>query len=231
MSEYEKIRILIAEDFDLLREDLADELNNQDDFEVVGLAKDGREIVELSKNTDFDIILMDVEMESSKAGIYAAETIIEENPDAKIIFLTAHETEEMIHDSMAVGPADYIIKGEDYQEVFRHIRASFEGEPVLSQQVQNVIMKEYSRLRESEKSLLFFINSVSKLTDAELELIQLLLDRKTNKEIAEIRCVELSTIKSQINSLLRKFGAKRTKEIVQMIEENNIAHLFGMTKN
>ena len=89
-----------------------------------------------------------------------------------------------------------------------------------------MLLKEYSRLRSSEKSLLFFINSVSKLTAAERELVRLLLEDKKVKEIAALRCVELVTVKTQIKSLLRKFGCSRTKEIVETIRELNVAHLF-----
>lgn len=87
-------------------------------------------------------------------------------------------------------------------------------------------MQEYARLQKSERSLLFFINNISKLTSAERELIKLLLQGYKVNEIAGIRCVESSTIKTQIKGLLRKFGCSRTKEIVQIIRELNIEHLF-----
>ena len=107
-----------------------------------------------------------------------------------------------------------------------HIRSAAAGRPMLDAKIQNMLLKEYSRLRSSEKSLLFFINSVSKLTAAERELVRLLLEDKKVKEIAELRCVELVTVKTQIKSLLRKFGCSRTREIVETIRELNVAHLF-----
>ncbi|RAZ09727.1 DNA-binding response regulator, partial [Klebsiella oxytoca] len=70
----------------------------------------------------------------------------------------------------------------------------------------------YSRLQRSEKSLMFFINNVSQLTTAERELVKLLLEGKKVREIAQIRCVEMITVKTQIKGLLRKFGCARTKE-------------------
>ena len=92
--------------------------------------------------------------------------------------------------------------------------------------IQGTLMREYSRLQRSERSLLFFIHNVSRLTAAERELVRLLLDGKKVKEIAQIRCVELITVKTQIKGLLRKFGCSRTKEIVTMIRELNLSHLF-----
>ena len=220
------IRILVAEDFDLLREDLCDTLNQQPDITVVGSAGSGREIEALALTTPADLILMDIEMETITAGIRATEHILEKKPELKILFLTAHETDNIILTSMGAGAVDYIVKGCPEQELLSHIRGAYEGRPVLDGKVQNLLLKEYSRLRSSERSLLFFISTVSQLTAAERELVRLLLEEKKVKEIAAIRCVEVVTIKTQIKSLLRKFGCARTKEIVEIIRELNVAHLF-----
>ena len=219
-------RILVAEDFDIIREDLCDTLNAQSDMCVVGNASSGAEITALAGSVDCDLILMDIEMETTAAGIKAAEEILEEHPDIMVLFLTAHETENMILTSMGAGAVDYIVKGCPDEELLMHIRSAAAGRPMLDAKIQNMLLKEYSRLRSSEKSLLFFINSVSKLTAAERELVRLLLEDKKVKEIAELRCVELVTVKTQIKSLLRKFGCSRTREIVETIRELNVAHLF-----
>lgn len=219
-------RILVAEDFDIIREDLCDTLNAQDDMSVVGQAASGAQAVALAGEVDCDLVLMDIEMETTTAGIHAAEEILESNPDVMVIFLTAHETEDMILTSMGAGAVDYIVKGCPDEELLLHIRSAVAGRPMLDAKIQNMLLKEYSRLRSSEKSLLFFINSVSKLTAAERELVRLLLEDKKLKEIASLRCVELVTVKTQIKSLLRKFGCSRTKEIVETIRELNVAHLF-----
>ena len=219
-------RILVAEDFDIIREDLCDTLNAQSDMCVVGQASSGAEITALAGSVDCDLILMDIEMETTTAGIKAAEEILEEHPDIMVLFLTAHETENMILTSMGAGAVDYIVKGCPDEELLMHIRSAAAGRPMLDAKIQNMLLKEYSRLRSSEKSLLFFINSVSKLTAAERELVRLLLEDKKVKEIAELRCVELVTVKTQIKSLLRKFGCSRTREIVETIRELDVAHLF-----
>lgn len=222
----EQIRVLVAEDFTILREDLCDTINRQPDMRVVGDAADGKVICELAQSTEFDVVLMDVEMESTTAGILAAERILDEKQDAIILFLTAHETENIILTSMAVGAVDYIIKGCGEDELLLHIRRAFEGSPMLDAHVQNTVLKEYTRLRRSEHSLLYFIHNVSQLTATERALVRLLLEGKKVKEIAAVRCVEMVTVKTQIKGLLRKFGCSRTKEIVEMIRELNVAHLF-----
>lgn len=220
------IRVLIADDFQLLREDLAETLTAAGDMEVVGQAGSGAEIVKLAQTTDFDVILMDIEMETTTAGIRATEEILSVKPGSTIIFLTAHETENMILMSMGAGAVDYIVKGCPEEEILRHVRAAWEGEPLLDARIQSTVLKEYSRLRRSEQSLLFFVHNVSQLTPAERALVRYLLDGRKVKEIAQIRCVEQVTVKTQIKGLLRKFGCSRSKEIVEMIRQLHVEHLF-----
>ena len=220
------IRVMIAEDFQLLREDLSELINSQNDMVVVGTAASGSEIIELSGHTPCDIILMDIEMENINAGIVAAEKILGEKPDQKIIFLTVHETENMIFTAMGTGAVDYVVKGNNDADLLEHIRCAYIGKPIMEGHIHAKILREYSRLRRSERSLLFFINNISQLTPAERELVRFLLQGKKAAEIAEIRCVELVTVKTQIKSMLKKFGCSRTKEVVKMIEDLNIFSLF-----
>ncbi|ROR25314.1 DNA-binding NarL/FixJ family response regulator [Mobilisporobacter senegalensis] len=224
MADY--IRILIADDFQILVEDLSETINRQSDMKVVGTGLSGQDIVKLALQTEFDIILMDIEMENLMAGITATERIRDEKKDAKIIFLTAHETKDIVITAMATGAVDYVVKGVSEEELIYHIRSAYEDKPVMKGKVQEILLQEYRRLQESEKSLLFFINNISQLTSAERELVRLLLRDLKVTEIAKERCVEVVTVKTQIKSLLRKFGCSRTKEIVKIIRELNLSHLF-----
>lgn len=220
------IRLLIADDFPILLDDLSETINSQPDMKVVGTALSGQKIVELASQVEFDIILMDIEMENLIAGITATECIRDRDSTAKIIYLTAHETKDIIISAMATGAVDYIVKGGNEEELLHHIRSAYSDNPIMKGKVQQVLLQEYKRLQESEKSLLFFINNISQLTSTERILIRLLLkDMKVN-EIAKERCVEIVTVKTQIKSLLRKFGCARTKEIVKIIRELNLSHLF-----
>ena len=221
-----KIRIMIADDFPLLVEDLCELIERQEDMEVAGTEKKKKKIVELAKNTEFDIILMDIEMENLNAGITATEQLRELLGDISVIFLTVHDTNEMILTAMGAGAVDYLVKGCSEEEILNHIRSAYAGNPIMERKVHDTVMREYVRLQKSEKSLLFFINNLSRLTAAERELIKKLLEGKTVKEIAKERCVETVTIKTQIKGLLRKFGCSRTREVIKMIEDLNITHLF-----
>ena len=220
------ISILVAEDIDLLREDLCEILNAQPDMQVVGQAASAAEIVQLARSVPSDVILMDIEMESLHAGIEAAETIRDTDPTRCIIYLTAHDTEQMVLTAMATGAVDYIVKGLPDEQLLSHLRSACAGHPMLQGRIQELVLGEYNRLRRSEQSLLFFINKVSQLTATERELVRLLLQDKKVREIAAVRCVEIVTVKTQIKGLLHKFGCSRTREIVDMIRRLNISHLF-----
>ncbi len=218
------IQVAVVEDFDLIREDLCELIGRQGDMEVAWQVSSGQAAVEHARKEQADIILMDIEMETVNAGIVATEQIRERNPEQKVVFLTVHETNSVIIAAMGTGAVDYVVKGCSEEELLNHIRNAYAGKPVMEARIQETVMREYSRLQRSEKSLMFFINNVSQLTTAERELVKLLLEGKKVREIAQIRCVEMITVKTQIKGLLRKFGW--TKEIVVMIQELNISHLF-----
>ncbi|MDF2512331.1 MAG: two-component system response regulator [Herbinix sp.] len=222
----EQIKILIADDFRLLIEDMSETINSHPDMKVVGTACSGTEIVKLANALEYDIILMDIEMENIVAGIMATETIRDMNSEAKIIFLTAHETNNIILSAMGAGAIDYIVKGSPDEEIIEHIRCAYKGNPILNVKIHEIIIQEYKRLQKSEQSLIFFINNIATLTNTERILIRMLLDNKKVAEIAKERSVEIVTIKTQINGLLKKFGCSRTKDIVKLIRNLNLSHLF-----
>lgn len=222
----EPIRVMVAEDMELLLEDFCDIVNRQEDMEVVGAAASGQEICALARERECDVILMDIEMETMQAGIVATEAILQFRPAVKVIFLTAHETDDIITSAMGSGGVDYVVKGCEDEVLLDHIRRAYTDQTVLEPHIRQTVMKEYTRLHQSERSLIFFFNNVARLTPVERELVRLLLEGKKIPEIARFRCVEVVTVKTQIKGLLSKFGCSRSKEIVQMIHQLGLEHLF-----
>ena len=219
------IRILVAEDNDILREDLCQQLNAQPDFTVAGEAATGARAVELALAEEFDVILLDIEMETIQAGIDAAACIHPQKPQAQIIYLTAHDNDDMILTAMATGAVDYFVKGSDNELLFRHIRMAYAGTPIMSAHTQEIMLREYSRLRRNETSLLYFVNTLASLTPTERELIRYLLQGLNARQISEIRVVGLDTVKGQIHRIREKFGCTRTREIVTHIRDLGLEHL------
>ena len=219
------IKLMIADDFDILREDLKENLESLG-YCVSKCVSSALDAVN-EYDESIDIVLMDIEMEESDSGIKAAEAILDKYKDAKIIYLTSHDSDEMIMTAFATGAQDFIVKGVSAQEIKEHIDAVYNNKPQLDDRVRNIVMCEYKRLRQSEQNLLYFIKHISSLTPTEKDLIHcFLLDMKV-REIASQRNVELSTVKSQIRTLLQKFGCSRSKEIVVIIKGLGLEHLFN----
>ena len=139
------IRVMVAEDFPLLREDFCDVVSAQSDMEVVGSAASGEEIASLADTVPCDVILMDIEMETIDAGIRAAEVITARHPEVKILFLTAHETDDMITSAMGTGAVDYVVKGCEEERLLEHIRRASEGRAELDPKIQNTVMQAPQR--------------------------------------------------------------------------------------
>ena len=221
-----KIKVMIAEDFDILRNDVCELINSQPDMEIVGSAATSREIIELERNSDVDIILMDIEMEHIDSGIDAAKEILAFNSSVIIIFLTVHEDDDVLFPALATGAVDYIVKSSKPDELLRHIRDASVGQISLPMRIQEKMRVELLRAKKMEKNLNYFIKKLSTLTPAERELIRYMLQRKTIAQMAELRCVEIITIKSQITGLHKKFGCSRSKEIVEIIEKMELTYIF-----
>lgn len=169
---------------------------------------------------------MDIEMEDATSGIRATEAITADDPKARIIYLTAHETEQTILTAMASGAADYLVKGCGKAHMLEHMRQVLQGAPMLDSKIQEIVMNEYKRLHRSEKSLFYFITKIGSLTPTERELVRYLLDGYKLREIAETRHVEIVTVKTQIHTLLGKFGCKHSSEVVKLITDLGITQLF-----
>lgn len=220
------LSVILAEDMQPLREYFAELIDAQPDMRVAAQAASGAEIERIALAQPFDICLMDVEMESRNAGIHAAERIVEAQPGAKIIYLTIHETREIILSAMATGAVDYILKDSPEEEILGHIRAAAQGRPRMNPEIASLVTAEYSRIRRSERNMVDFITTLSRLTTAERELINYMLQGCTVSEMARLRSVEKATVKSQVKSILRKFSCARSREIVESIRALGIESLF-----
>lgn len=222
----EKIKIMVADDIDIIRENICEMLAEEEDLEIVGQSATAEAIIELALNNDVDVILMDIEMENKISGIYAAEMILNTKPNVKVVFMSVHEGDDVIIRAMETGAVDYLIKTDDKEKIIRHVRRAYMDRTEIDHDVLVKIRTEFKRLRKSENALMYFIKNIAVLTPAERELIKLLLQDKKLSQIASERCVELVTVKTQINHLLKKFKVRRTKEIVKMIREMGLESLF-----
>lgn len=225
------IKVLIAEDMEPLRRLYKKIINSAPDMKVVADTDTGKEAVALALQTQPDVILMDIEMEDRDAGLRAVENILGAKQNPKIIILTVYEEDELIFTAFRLGVTDYLIKNAPPQEILESIRNAYYNQSPLRPELASKILGEFKRIKTYETSFLFAVDIVSSLTVTELELLRLLLDGKSRREICELRHVEMSTVKTQINHILKKFDKKSVEEVSTMISSLNLYDLIYNRRN
>lgn len=220
------IRIMVAEDLDVLREHFCQLIARESDMTVVAQASSGKQVLQHLQEHQADIVVMDIEMDMKNDGIITAEKVLIQYPHMKIIFLTVHEDDETVFNAFETGAVDYVLKTSSPEVIISSIRNSYDGIVQIRPEFSYKIKNEFSRIRRNEESLLQATIILSQMTPTELEILELLLKDMKIAEIAKFRQVELSTIKTQINVILKKFNKKRSKEVTAMLRDLNVQHLI-----
>ena len=227
----DKIKVLIAEDMEPIRKRYVKILNSAGDMEVCADVGSGEEAVMQQSLQNADVILMDIEMETADAGIRAAQKIFQKDRHVKIIILTVYEEDELIFTAFQMGVCDYILKNAQPEEIMQSIRDAYENKSPLRPEIASKILGEFKRVRSCENSFLLAVNIVTSLTSTELEILDLLIQHKTRAEICALRHVEMSTIKSQIHEILKKFDLDSTGEVVSLIDRMGLYDLIYTKMN
>lgn len=216
------IRIYICDDIEEICSFFKNIIDADADLEVVGTANSGKKAFEDISALNPDIVLMDIQMETREAGIEATEKITENCPSVKVIMLTVHEDDDLISRSYIAGAVDYIMKLSEPDEIIDEIKKVYSGEIQIGAIIANNIKNEFKKTKTLQNSLLFMITKWSNLTNAEIDIIRLVAKGYSRKEIAAEKHVELSTVKSHINSIMRKMGYSNTKALINDLEHLGI---------
>jgi len=194
------IRILIADDHRVVRQGLRMFLALDGDLEVIGEAANGAEAVKLAHELQPDVVLMDLLMPEMD-GIAATQVIRRESPDVEVLALTSVLEDTSVVGAIRAGAIGYLLKTTDADELCRAIRAAADGQVQLAPEAAARLMREV-RLPESPEAL----------TERETEVLQLIAQGHSNKEIAQTLNVGERTVKSHVSSILGKLGlASRTQ--------------------
>ncbi len=213
------IKCIIVEDFGPLNEIYYNLLSYERDIEVVGRAYDSEQLDEILRNKKADVILLDIEMTYKTEGICTCKKILNKYPYLKVIMLSCHEEEDMILEAIEAGAVDYVLKTSSSSKILEAIRAAYNDDSCINSYVGNIIRKKMKEINLYKDSLLFMTNIISTLTVSELDVLRLLMNGKRQKEIAEVRNVELVTVKAHTSNILKKFNKERTSDVVNMIKE------------
>ncbi|SDZ04524.1 two-component system, NarL family, response regulator LiaR [Evansella caseinilytica] len=206
------IRVLFADDHEMVRIGVSSYLSAQKDIEVVAEANDGTDAVELSLKLRPDIILMDLVMKQMD-GIEATKQIIKAWPEAKIIIVTSFVDDEKVYPALEAGATSYMLKTSKAKDIADAIRATYEGQSILEPEVTGKLM---SKMRQQQEIRLY-----EQLTEREMDVLKLMTEGKSNQEIADALFIALKTVKVHVSNILSKLDVQdRTQAVIYAFKNN-----------
>jgi DNA-binding NarL/FixJ family response regulator len=213
------MKLLIVDDHVLFREGLAAIIRSETDIELVGLAGSVKEAVAVARDTRPDIIMMDFYMQDG-TGADAAQQILSEQPDCKIIFLSFSEDDENLITAIRSGAKGYLLKTIGPKKLLASIRSVDQGEAALSSSMTVRLMEELARTRNSSTTP---DGRLNKLSEREREVLILLASGASNQEIAEKLVLSENTVKHHIHSIYEKLEVGNRREAIVFAREHGLS--------
>jgi len=207
-----KIRLLMADDHPLIREGFKSLLVKNERFEIIGIAENGKELVELAGTLSPDIILSDINMPVLN-GMAAIEQIGKMHPEIKCVILTMHEERAYILQALKIGVQGYILKNIERFDLEKAIISIFEGGKYFSPIVTNILAESVARPEQ---------NTISELTPREIQVLELVAEGHSTKQVADKLGIGTRTVESHRVNMLKKMKVNNTAELVKKAIEMKI---------
>lgn len=214
-----KIRVAICDDADYLCSGFKTQLSKNDRFEVVGTANSAAECTDMAERVMPDVLLLDIRMETDRAGIDAIAGIRDASPNTKIIMLTCYDDETYVFDAFANGADDYCLKDAEISVIEEKICSVYDGVPQIDPGILKKLMKKTREMYTSQNSILLLYSQISSLTSGEFELLSEMYNGGSYKKIAEKKAVEVDSVRKMAQRLLTKFEAKNMKELILSMKQ------------
>ena len=201
-------RILVADDFPIVRSGLKKVLDAKPDLEVVAEAEDGAEAVEKALNEDVHVVILDISM-PRMTGIQAAAELHKRKPELKILMLSMHDSEQFLFESLKAGASGYVLKSAADTDIVDAVRAAMRGESYLYPSAVTTLVRDYVE-RGGRGEEQFDI-----LTPRELEVLKLIAEAHTSKEIADTLFISIKTVNRHRQNILDKLGMRDRVELTR----------------
>lgn len=205
------VRVLIADDHEMFRQGLR-VLLEEEGFQFVAEASNGREAVQLCQQHHPEIAILDIAMPLLN-GIFAAREIIKSNPRTKVVLLTQHTEDQMVLESLRAGVTGYVLKTRATSELVHALRAVCRGEMYLTQSISRTVVQAFL----TKDSL-----PERPLSDRERQVLQLVAEGKTNKEVASLLGISVNTAESHRTNLMEKLDIHDTAGLVRYALRNGV---------
>ncbi|MGA3075615.1 MAG: response regulator transcription factor [Bryobacteraceae bacterium] len=203
------VRILLADDHTVMRNGLRLLLERQPHLQVVGEAADGRQAVALSETLNPDVVVMDIAMPNLN-GIEAARQIVNRNPRTAIAILSMHSDESYVIRALKAGARAYLLKDSAEADLLAAVRALTDGKSFFSPAISKILVEDYMRQLESRGAE----DTYELLTNREREILQLLAEGRTNKEVANMLNLSLYTVETHRAHILQKLNLHSVPELI-----------------
>jgi len=203
-----KTRILVADDFPIVRSGLRKVLNATPDLEVVAEAEDGAEAVEKAIEEDVHLAIFDVSM-PRMTGIQAAAELHKRKPEIKVLILSMHDNEQFLFEALKAGASGYVLKSGADRDIIDAARAAMRGESFLYPGAVSTLVRDFlDRPVDDERTF-------DPLTPRELEILKLIAEAHTSKEIAEMLFISVKTVERHRANILEKLGMRDRVELTR----------------
>jgi DNA-binding NarL/FixJ family response regulator len=211
------MRILVADDHEVVRRGVRSLLEDQPGWSVAGEAQNGREAVEKAKELKPDVVLIDISMPELN-GLEATRQILKAVPRTEVLILTRHDSEELAHEVLAAGARGYVLKSDAGRNLVAALDAVSQHKPFLTSTVSEMVLDGYLRNREEERA-------PRSLTPREREIVQLLAEGKSNKEVAMTLNISVKTVETHRAKVMQKLNFRSITELIHYAVRNRIIQI------
>ena len=216
------LKILVADDHEIVRHGLCALLRGQPEWEICGEASDGREAVEKALALNPDVTVLDIGMPNLN-GLEATRQILKANPHARILILTLHDSDQLVQEVLDAGARGFLLKSDAARDLVAAVEAVRRDKIYFTPKVSSMVLNGY--LRRTDTKAHAETPTRSRLTPREREIVQLLAEGKSSKEVAVVLGLSVKTAETHRSNIMRKLDLQSVSYLALYAVRNNIIHI------
>lgn len=217
------IKVLIADDQELIRQSLQIVLDSKPELEVTDIAENGQEVIRCVRKNKPDVILMDIRMPKMD-GVQCTKIIKENYPDIKIIILTTFDDDEYVYNALKFGASGYLLKGVSMDELVNAIVTVYNGRAMINSDIATKVLRLFSQMAKADYTISVGNKGVEELTKTEWKIIREVELGSANKEIAERLNLSDGTVRNYLSTILNKLDLRDRTQLAIWAVQTRMAH-------